>query len=92
MFSTDGYGDAAQSALDKAQNAQIRANTAKEKIQQIADQLPEDKRKVDQIPYDIEEANHNVDKAQASGESGIVHIVWEGLVGGERGTFSREQI
>ena len=58
----------AQAALDKAAEAQTRANVAKEKIQQITDQLPEDKRKMDQIPYDIEEANHNVDKAQASGE------------------------
>jgi laminin alpha 3/5 len=62
----DGYGAEAQAALDKAADAQVRADVARDKIRQIQDALPEDQRRIDQIPYDIEEANHNVDRAQAS--------------------------
>lgn len=64
---TNGYGGRAQTAADRAMNAQLRAEEAQNKIQGILDKLPEDQAKVDQIPRDIEEANRAVEGAHKNG-------------------------
>ncbi|CAH1775060.1 unnamed protein product, partial [Owenia fusiformis] len=64
----DGFGEEAQKAADKAMDAQTRATNAKDQIQDILDELPEDKIKVQQIPEDILAANKAIDRAKAQVE------------------------
>ena len=68
MFGSGGYGDQARDAAEKAEDAELRAREASEKVQSIVDELPEDLKKVEQIPFYINDANNFVDRAQASGQ------------------------
>ncbi len=67
MIPTDGYGDRAEEAAVKAEDAKQRAEKAANTIEDILTKLPGDQKKIDEIPESIATANREIRNAQNQG-------------------------